>query len=57
MPDKNGKLIEELDRLEKGAFTGQTVLHWLNGIARIIEFPKKPIRKEFHVNEKVGGTD
>jgi hypothetical protein len=54
MLEKNKKLIEEVDRLEKGAFTGKITVHILKGIAMIVEFPKKPIRKELM---KIGGTD
>lgn len=45
MLEKNPKLMEEQERLEKGAFTGKTMIHWLKGKARILEFPKQPVRK------------
>lgn len=59
MLEKNNELKKELDRLEKGGYTGQTVLHFAKGLALIIDYPRKPNRKELKINEndnKLGMT-
>lgn len=60
MLDKNSELLAEQDKLEKGGFTGQTIIHWLKGIALLVDFPKKPVRKELHKgtheNSEKGGV-
>jgi hypothetical protein len=55
MLERNKELLEEQERLEKGGFTGKTEIHWLKGIAKIVDFPRKPLRKV--LSEKAGGTD
>jgi len=49
MLEKNQGLAKEQDRLEKGCFTGQTVVHWVKGVARLLDFPKRPVRKEIGI--------
>lgn len=46
MLERNKRLTEEQEKLEKGRFRGQTIIHWIDGVARIIDFPKRPLRKE-----------
>jgi hypothetical protein len=55
MLDKNKALLLELEKLDKGAYTGQITLNWLKGVVKNIWFPQKPIVKD--LSEKIGGTD
>jgi hypothetical protein len=53
MLERNKKLLEEQEKLEKGRFKGQTINHWVDGVVKIIDFPRKPTRKElFNGKEK-----
>ncbi|MFA5135750.1 MAG: hypothetical protein WC505_08280 [Patescibacteria group bacterium] len=49
MLEKNQGLAKEQDRLEKGSYTGQTVVHWVKGVARLLDFPKRPVRRELGI--------
>jgi len=50
MIEKNEGLIIELEKLEKGSYTGQTIIHWNKGQALLLDFPKRPLRKQIDLN-------
>lgn len=52
MIERNRALLSEIERLEKGGFKGKTILHWIDGIAKIIEYPRRSIQKDLY--PKVG---
>lgn len=57
MLERNEGILIEFEKLEKGGYTGQTVIHWSAGIVKILDIPKKPVRKEIRnikVSNKVG---
>ena len=59
MLERNQGLVMELEKLEKGGYIGQIILHWTAGVVRILDIPKKPQRKEIRVvkiSDKIGTT-
>jgi len=48
MLERNNKLLDELERLQAGRFKGQIILHIVDGVCKIIDYPKKPRRKELY---------
>lgn len=50
MLDRNGELVKELDKLEKKHYRGKIEIHWVDGCAKIIDWPRKPVRKEITIN-------
>lgn len=50
---KNKKALEEMTKLEHGKYTGQTINHWYEGVIKIMDFPKKPLRKVIEEDEDV----
>jgi len=58
MLERNPKLLAEQERLEKGRYKGQTINHWVDGVVKIIDYPKRPTRKElFDTKKKEGEKD
>jgi len=49
MLERNQGLVIELEKLEKGGFTGQLILHLSAGVVKILDIPKKPIRREIKI--------
>jgi hypothetical protein len=46
MLERNAEVVKEIDKLEKKHFQGQIILHWKDGVVLIVDWPKKPVRKE-----------
>ena len=46
MLERNAEAVKEMDKLEKRRYRGQIICHFVDGVIKLIDWPRKPVRKE-----------